>query len=58
MTAMEQYQVTYSAEDVGYVATVDRFPSLSWIDTDPVEALNGLVILVRLTVADMEREGS
>lgn len=40
------YSVQWSAEDDEYVALVAEFPSLSWLDKDPVRALAGLVELV------------
>lgn len=40
------YRVRWSAEDNEYVALVTEFPSLSWLDKDPVRALAGLVELV------------
>lgn len=45
---MLSYKVTWSEEDEAYVATVDgpMFPSLSWIDPDPEEALGGLRTLL------------
>lgn len=40
------YSVQWSAEDNEYVALVAEFPSLSWLDKDPIRALAGLVELV------------
>ncbi|WP_165646355.1 hypothetical protein [Mycobacteroides abscessus] len=40
------YSVQWSTEDDEYVALVAEFPSLSWLDKDPVRALVGLVELV------------
>ncbi|CPR40115.1 Uncharacterised protein [Mycobacteroides abscessus] len=40
------YSVQWSAADNEYVAVVAEFPSLSWLDKDPVRALAGLVELV------------
>ncbi|WP_423488172.1 hypothetical protein [Mycobacteroides sp. PCS013] len=40
------YGVRWSVEDDEYVALVAEFPSLSWLDKDPVRALAGLVQLV------------
>jgi hypothetical protein len=46
MNDHDVYRVAWSDEDGEYVATVDRFPSLSWLSTSPVLALHGLVELV------------
>ena len=51
------YRVTWSPEDDSYVATVAELPSLSWLDDDQREALNGIVQLVRDVVSDLENEG-
>ncbi len=49
------YSVQWSAEDNEYVALVTEFPSLSWLDKDPVRALAGLVELVDGVLKDMGR---
>lgn len=51
------YRVTWSAADGEHVATVAEFPSLSWLDVDLGEALQGLVRLVEDVVADMQANG-
>lgn len=51
------YRVVWSAEDDEYVATVAEFPSLSWLHSDPAEALRGLVDLVSEVIADLEATG-
>lgn len=51
------YRVTWSAEDQEYVATCVEFPSLSWLDSDPDEALHGLRRVVRDVIADMQESG-
>lgn len=51
------YRVTWSPEDDSYVATVAELPSLSWLDDDQREALNGIVKLVHDVVDDLETEG-
>jgi hypothetical protein len=38
--------VDWSDEDGEFVATVEQFPSLSWLDATPTGALNGLVQLI------------
>ncbi|MDO3100496.1 hypothetical protein P5V86_14330 [Mycobacteroides abscessus subsp. abscessus] len=47
------YSVQWSAEDDEYVALVAEFPSLSWLDEDPVCALAGLVELVDEVLMDI-----
>jgi predicted HicB family RNase H-like nuclease len=47
------YRVTWSAEDGEYVASCLELPSLSWLATDPQEALAGIQSLVVAAVADM-----
>ena len=49
------YRVRWSAEDEEYVGTVAEFPSLSWLDSDQIEAFRGIVELVREVVSDMEQ---
>ncbi len=49
------YSVRWSAEDNEYVAVVAEFPSLSWLDKDPVRALAGLVKLVDDVRKDITR---
>lgn len=44
------YQVKWSEEDREFVATVTEFPSLSWVASSPVGALQGLVRLVDAAV--------
>jgi len=51
------YRVSWSAEDDEFVATCLEFPSLSWLADSQVEALEGLVGLLRDTLADMEEQG-
>ena len=62
MTAPEQvrrytYQVVWSPADDSYVATVTEFPSLSWIDTNQIAALRGLVGQVSEILRDLEVTG-
>lgn len=50
------YQVYWSEENDAYIATVLEFPSLSYVGDDcihPMEALGGIVALVREVLADM-----
>lgn len=51
------YRVAWSVEDNEHVATVAEFPSLSWLAATPVEAIEGLVELVREVVTDMAAAG-
>lgn len=47
------YRVIWSEEDKEFVGLCTEFPSLSWLDEVQQGALNGIVELVRSTVADM-----
>ncbi|WP_202909686.1 hypothetical protein [Mycobacteroides abscessus] len=51
------YRVQWSPEDNEYVALVAEFPSLSWLDEDPVRALAGLVELVDGVLEDVGSNG-
>jgi len=51
------YRLTWSPEDGEFVGTCDEFPSLSHLSADPSEALEGLVVLVRAIVTDMQATG-
>lgn len=52
------YRVTWSPDDMEYVATVAEFPSLSWLEEDsPESALKGLQRLVADVVQDMCNTG-
>jgi predicted HicB family RNase H-like nuclease len=51
------YRVSWSVEDEEFVATCLEFPSLSWLATSQVEALEGLEDLLRDTLTDMEEQG-
>lgn len=51
------YRVDYSEKDGAYVAKCDEFPSLSYLDEDPDDALDGLQKTVERVLADMERTG-
>lgn len=52
------YRVVWSAEDAEYVATVAEFPSLSWLASTPVEALEGLVSVLRDVLGDPAAVGA
>lgn len=49
------YRVTWSEEDGEYVGLCAEFPSLSWLDSSPEEALKGIRSLVRKVIADLKR---
>ena len=49
------YRVTWSEGDDEYVGLCAEFPSLSWLDATPEEALTGIRALVRQVVADLKR---
>jgi hypothetical protein len=41
-----EIKVRWSEEDSEYVATNSNYPSLSWLELDPVSAVAGLVRLM------------
>lgn len=51
------YRVAWSAEDDEFVATVAEFPSLSWLDTSQIGALEGLRAVLADVVRDMTEQG-
>jgi predicted HicB family RNase H-like nuclease len=51
------YRVEWSPEDEEWVGLVAEFPSLSWLEPDPVDAMRGIRDLVGEVVADMREEG-
>jgi predicted HicB family RNase H-like nuclease len=51
------YRVTWSAEDEEYVGLCAEFPSLSWLESSPEEALAGIRQVVADVVADLEASG-
>jgi predicted HicB family RNase H-like nuclease len=51
------YRVTWSAEDHEFVATCVEFPSLTWLASSQIEALQGLQEMLREVIADMEEQG-
>lgn len=51
------YRVAWSVEDGEFVATVAEFPSLSWLASSQIEALQGLEALLSDVVVDMQRQG-
>lgn len=51
------YRVLWSPEDGEHVATVLEFPSLSWLDEEQGQALEGLVKVVTSVVDDLISSG-
>ncbi len=49
------YRVTWSEEDNEYVGLCVEFPSLSWLEPSPEEALKGIRQTVAQAVADLEK---
>ena len=49
------YRVTWFEDDDEYLGLCAEFPSLSWLDSTPEEALKGIRSLVRKVVADLKR---
>ena len=50
------YRVTWSEEDNEYVGLCVEFPSLSWLEPSPEEALKGIRQVVAQAVADLEAD--
>lgn len=50
------YRVTWSEEDREHVGLCAEFPSLSWLEKSPEEALKGIRKLVKSCVSDMKRK--
>ena len=51
------YRVVWSVEDEEFVGLCAEFPSLSYLDADHLNALEGIVNLVKDIISDMEAEG-
>lgn len=51
------YRVEWSPEDGEWVGLVAEFPSLSWMDPDPVAAMQGVYKLVQEVVVDIQEAG-
>jgi predicted HicB family RNase H-like nuclease len=49
------YRVTWSEEDQEYVGLCAEFPSLSWLESAPEKALQGIRTLVKKSIADIRR---
>lgn len=48
------YRVTWSAEDEEYLGLCAEFPSLSWLDSIPEEALRGIRQVVADVITDLD----
>ncbi len=48
------YRITWSDEDGEYIGLCSEFPSLSWLASDPEEALKGIRQMVAEVVADLQ----
>jgi predicted HicB family RNase H-like nuclease len=51
------YRVTWSEEDNEYIGLCAEFPSLSWLDQSPEEALKGIRQVVADVVQDLADNG-
>ncbi|MBX9879274.1 MAG: type II toxin-antitoxin system HicB family antitoxin [Candidatus Obscuribacterales bacterium] len=51
------YRVTWSPDDHEFVGLCTEFPSLSWLDSSPEQALKGIRQTVNEVVGDMESSG-
>jgi predicted HicB family RNase H-like nuclease len=51
------YRVVWSEEDQEFFGLCAEFPSLSHLDHDRHSALSGITDLVRVVVADLEKDG-
>jgi predicted HicB family RNase H-like nuclease len=51
------YRVMWSAEDGEFLATCAEFPSLSWLASSQIDALQGLEDLLRDVIADLDEQG-
>jgi predicted HicB family RNase H-like nuclease len=49
------YRVTWSEDDQEYVGLCAEFPSLSWLDRTPEDALRGIRGLVTKVLSDLKR---
>lgn len=51
------YRVTWSEEDQEHVGLCAEFPSLSWLDATPEDALKGIRQIVAEVVTDLASNG-
>ena len=53
---MNDYRIIWSHDDKEYVGLCENYPSLSWLDPDPVEALKGIISVVKDAEIEFEKE--
>ena len=51
------YRVVWSEEDGEYLGLCTEFPSLSWLASEPEEALKGIRMVVADVVMDLKQSG-
>jgi predicted RNase H-like HicB family nuclease len=51
------YRVSWSPEDQEQIGLCAELPSLSWLASDPAQALAGIMQVVAQAVQDMQRNG-
>ena len=51
------YRIIWSEEDQEFIGLCAEYPSLSWLDPDPDNALKGIRSIVRDCIEDMSRTG-
>ncbi|MGO3123017.1 MAG: type II toxin-antitoxin system HicB family antitoxin [Advenella sp.] len=51
------YRVSWSPEDQEHIGLCAELPSLSWLASDPAQALAGIMQVVAEAVQDMQRNG-
>ena len=51
------YRVTWSEEDNEYVGLCAEFPTLTWLEPSPEEALKGIRQVVARVVGDLKKNG-
>ena len=49
------YRVFWSEEDEEFVGLCAEFPGLSWLDSDQLAALSGIVSVVQTCIEDLTR---
>jgi hypothetical protein len=50
------YTLTYSKPDKQWLATVDTYPGLSWLDDTPITAIAGMILLAYQTDDEIAAE--
>ena len=56
-TNLYTYRITWSEEDQEFIGLCAEFSSLSWLDTTPEKALQGIRELITDIVEDMRNNG-